>query len=61
MNPSLFKSLEGGGLGVREAGLNPAFGENPTAAASLNQQEFEAAFTNAVTNRSNLLPSSRKP
>jgi hypothetical protein len=61
VNPSLFKSLEGSGLGLCEAGLNSAFRENPTAAASLNQQEFEAALTDAVTNRGDLLPSSREP
>lgn len=61
MNPSLFKSLEGSGLGVGEAGFNTAFGENPTTAAGLNQQEFDAAFTDPITNGGDLLPFLRKP
>ena len=61
MNASLFKSLEGSGLGVREAGFDAAFGENPTSAASLNQQEFEAASANAITHGGDLLASFRKP
>jgi|HubBroStandDraft_1064217.scaffolds.fasta_scaffold03325_10 hypothetical protein len=61
MNPSLFKGLKGSGLSVREARLSPAFGENPTSAASLNQQEFDATFTDPVTNGGDLLPSPRKP
>jgi hypothetical protein len=61
MNAGLFKSLEGSGLGVREAGFDAAFGENPTSAASLNQQEFEAASANAITHGGDLLASFRKP
>jgi hypothetical protein len=61
MNASLFKSLEGSGLGVREARFSAAFGENPTSAAGLYQQEFNAASANAVTNSGDLLPSFRKP
>jgi len=61
MNASLFKSLEGSGLRVRKAGLNAAFGENPASAAGLHQQEFDAAFTDAVTNSGDLLPFFRKP
>ncbi len=61
MNASLFKGLESGRLGVREFGFNPTFWENPTSAASLNQQEFDAAFANAITNGSDLLAALRKP
>jgi hypothetical protein len=61
MNPSLFKSLEGSRLGACEAGFNTTFGEDPTSAASLNQQEFDAASADAVTNRCDLLTSFRKP
>ena len=61
MNASLFKSLEGSGLCVRKAGLNAAFGENPASTAGLHQQEFDAAFTDAVTNSGDLLPFFRKP
>jgi hypothetical protein len=61
MNACLFKSLEGGGLGVRKTGFNAPFGKNPASAASLNQQKFDAAFANAVTNGSDLLAPFRKP
>jgi hypothetical protein len=61
MNAGLFKGLEGSRLSVREARLSPAFGENPTSAASLNQQELDAAFTDPVTNGGDLLPCFRKP
>ncbi len=61
MDTSLFKSLEGSGLGVGEAGFNAAFGENPTSAAGLNQQEFDAPSADAVTNGGDLLASFRKP
>ena len=61
VNTSLFKSLERGGLRMREAGFNAALGENPTPAAGLNQQELDAAFTHAVTNGGHLSASFRKP
>jgi hypothetical protein len=61
MNPSFFKGLEGSRLGVCEARFNPAFGENPSSASGLNQQEFDAAFSDAVTNGGDLLPLFRKP
>jgi hypothetical protein len=60
MNASLFKSLEGSGLGVCVAGFNAAFGENPTPAATLNQQEFDAASVDAVAHGGHLLASFRK-
>jgi hypothetical protein len=56
MNASLFKSLEGGGLGVGEAAFDAAFGKNPKSAAGLNQQKFDAAFVHAITNGGDLLP-----
>jgi len=55
MNPSLFKSLQRGRLGVGETRFNATLGENPTSAAGLDQQEFDAAFTHAVTNGGHLL------
>jgi hypothetical protein len=61
MNASFFKCLQGRRLGVRKAGLDAAFGENPASAASLNQQKFDAAFACAIADRSDLLPSLRKP
>ena len=61
MNSRLFESLEGSGLGVGEAGLNAAFGENPASAASLHQEEFDAASADTVTNGGDLLASFGKP
>ena len=61
MNTSLFKSLEGSRLGMRKAGFDSALGEDPACAAGLNQQEFDAASADAVTNGGNLLLSFRKP
>jgi hypothetical protein len=61
VNTSLFKSLERGGLRMRETGFNAALGENPTPAAGLNQQELDAAFAHAVTNGGHLLAAFRKP
>ena len=61
MNTSLFKSLQGSGLGVREAGFDAAFGEDPASAPGLNQQEFDAAPADAVTNGGDLLASFPKP
>jgi len=61
MDPSFFKGLKGSRLSVREARLSPAFGENPTSTASLDQQELDAAFTDPVTNGGDLLPCFRKP
>jgi len=55
VNASLLKSLEGSGLGTRKAGFHAAFGKNPTSAASLHQQEFDAASANAVANGGNQL------
>ena len=57
MNPSLFKCLERRGLSVGEAGFDAAFGENPTSAAGLNQQEFDAPSADAVTDGCDLLAS----
>jgi hypothetical protein len=57
----LFKSLEGSGLGMRKAGFHAAFWKNPTSAASLHQQEFDAASANAVANGGNQLASFRQP
>jgi hypothetical protein len=57
----LFKSLEGSGLRMRKAGFHAAFGKNPTSAASLHQQEFDAASANAVANGGNQLASFRQP
>jgi hypothetical protein len=61
MNASFFKRLQSRGLSARKAGLNAAFGENPTSAASLNQQKFDATFPDAIADRGDLLPSLRKP
>lgn len=61
MHTSLFKSLERSRLCVRESAFNATLRENPTPAASLNQQEFDAAFAHAVTNGGHLLASFRKP
>jgi hypothetical protein len=61
MDPSFFIGLKGSRLSVREARLSPAFGENPTSTASLDQQELDAAFTDPVTNGGDLLPCFRKP
>jgi hypothetical protein len=61
MNPGLFKSLERSRLGASKAGFNSAFREDPTSAAGLHQQEFDAAFADAVTNGSDLLALSQKP
>jgi hypothetical protein len=61
MNAGFFKGLKRSRLSVREARLSTAFGENPTSAASLNQQELDAAFTDPVTNGGDLLPCFRKP
>ncbi len=61
MNASFFKSFEGSRLRRRKAGFQAAFGKNPPAPAGLNQQKFNAAFADAVTNRSYLLASWRKP
>lgn len=61
VNASLFKRLERGGLRGCKAGFHATFGENPTPAAGLNQQKFDAAFADAVTNRGDLSASSRKP
>ena len=61
MNASLFKSLEGSGLGVREAGFDAAFGEDPASAPGLNQQKFDAAPADTVTNGGDLLAFFRKP
>ncbi len=55
MNASLFKRFEGRGLGMREAGFGSAFGENPAPAAGLDEQEFQAAFADAVANGGDLL------
>jgi hypothetical protein len=56
MNAGFFYRLKGGGLGLREARLDAAFGENPTSAAGLNQQKFDAAFAHAITDGGDLLP-----
>jgi hypothetical protein len=61
MNPSLFKSLEGSGLGVSEAGFDAAFGKNPTSTTGLHQQEFDATSADAVAHGGDLLASLRKP
>ena len=55
MNASLFNCLERGGLRLRKAAFDAAFGENPASAASLNQKKLDAAFGNAVTNGRDLL------
>jgi hypothetical protein len=54
MNARFFKRLKGCGLSAREARFDSAFGENPTPAASLNQQKLNAAFAEAVTNGGDL-------
>ncbi len=56
VNAGFFESFECGGLGVGHAWFSAAFGENPTSAASLNQQEFDAPVAKAVANRGDLLP-----
>jgi hypothetical protein len=61
MNAGFFKSLESGGLGVRESRFDSTFGENPTAAASLDQQKFNAAFAHAITDGGDQPAALRKP
>jgi len=61
MNARLFKSLKRGGVGAGKAGLDAAFGEYPTPAAGLHQQELNTACADAVTNGGNLLASFRRP
>jgi hypothetical protein len=56
MHPGLFKGLLCRGLRGRKSGFDPPLGENPTAAASLNQQKLYPAFTDAVAYGGNLLP-----
>ena len=56
MNPGLFKGLLCRGLRGRKSGFDSPLGENPTAAASLNQQKFYPAFADSVADGGNLLP-----
>ena len=57
VDAGLLKSLERSGLRMSQSGFDTAFGKNPAAAASLNQQEFNTAHANAVTDCCHLLPS----
>ena len=55
MNTGFFKRFEGCRLGLCKAGFDSAFGENPAAIASLDEEELETPIADAVTNGGNLL------
>jgi hypothetical protein len=55
MNTRLFQSLAGSGLRVGESAFHSTFGENPSSAASLHQQEFDPVSAYAVADRCHLL------
>lgn len=52
----LFEGFQGGGLSMRQTGLDSTLRESPApAAAGLYQQEFDAVSTEPVADRRNLL------
>src|SRR5437667_10608956 len=54
MNSGFFEGFEGSRLSVRQTWLDPALGESPASAPSLNQQEFDAASSVPVANSSDM-------
>ena len=61
MNARLFNGLKCAGLRAGKARFDAAFGEYPTPAAGLDQQELDAVCADAVTNGGDLLAFFRKP
>src|SRR5216684_1260483 len=57
MNSGFFEGFEGSRLSVRQTWLDPALGESPASAPSLNQKEFDAASADPVANSSDLFAS----
>ena len=55
MHARLFESLESRSLSVTQPRLRAAFGESPSPAASLYQQEFNAAAAHSIADRRDLL------
>src|SRR5450755_1781164 len=59
VDASFLKRLECSRLRLCEPRLDTTFGEDPASAASLNQEKFNADFTNAVTDCGDLLSPAR--